>query len=242
LYQPLDPYNHVVDNTPILGLITRVDLVNAQVDNNTTILNSAIGTQGTLANRLAQSINDDGSLKTVAIDNALHSIAEHIDSGGFVRMTLAERDKLSFIAPQATSFQCQVSTISGIRTFSNETMVISPSDSITWRAVGETIFADTNFPTTVRHRHYYNIIPVPQNLITPDYKNYYTSSVATPYMTGSLRVYVNGIRLNDSVPTGSLMYSEGLDVDGVVTSGAFSLSQAISASAVIIIDFDVLFM
>ena len=52
-----------------------------------------------------------------------------------------------------------------------------------------------NFPQSVRHVHYYGIIPVPTNLITPDYIHYQVTSIATPYKAGSLRVYLNGIRL-----------------------------------------------
>lgn len=246
-YQPLDPYHHIIDNLPIIGLVDRLNLVNNQVDNNTAILAESIGTQGTLANRLAQSINDDGSLKTVAIDNALHSIAEHIDTAGFVRMTLDERSKLSFISPNATSLAINISTISGIIPFVDETLDIGGSDTITWRYDGVRVVAETNFPASVRHNHYYGLIPV-----TSDYENFTTTSLNTEYREGSLRVYVNGVRLNQYedvyVPfdhpdvTWSLMsYTEGTATSGVVTGGDFTLSSAISSSDSIVIDFDVLY-
>jgi len=253
LYQPLDPYVHTEDNLPIIALTTRTDLLDGQISVLTDLMNNSIGTQGTLGNRLNQSLNPDGTLKTVAIDNALHSIAEHIDGGGFVRMTLDERNKLSFIAPDATSLAINFNTISGIRSFINDIVTIQPSDSITWRYSGSNIFADTNFPSSVRHNHYYNLIPVPANLITPDHKNYKTTSLATAYMQGSLRVYINGIKLTTFTPTyvptgmpgiitySALYYTEGTASGGIVTGGDFSLSTAIPSSAVITIDFDVLF-
>lgn len=247
-YQPLDPYHHTVDNLPIEGLIDRITLVNTQVDLNTNILNSAIGTQGTLANRLAQSINDDGSLKTVAIDNALHSISEHLDGGGYVRMTLDERTKLSFISPNATSLAINISTISGTIPFVDDTLEFGASDSIVWRYDGVRIMPDMNFPAAVRHVHYYGLIP-----ITSDHHNYTTTTLSTAYKSGTLRVYINGARLNQTanvyVPFGqpgsvsytAMKYTEGTATSGVVTGGDFSLSTTISTSASIVIDFDVMY-
>lgn len=252
-YQPLDPYNSVTDNLPITGLIERIFLVNNQVDVLTTIMNSAIGTQGTLANRLNQSLNPDGSIKTVAIDNALHSIAQHVDTANFVRMTFAERSKLSFIANDATALQLQVQTPSGIVGYINQAVLIEPSDSITWRVSGNTIFADTNFPASVRHTHHYGVVAVPTNLVFPDYQHYFVSSVASPYQQGSLRVYVNGVRLNENVsvyvPTGQpgivswqlFSYSEDVATGGIVTTGKFTMSSPIPSTANIVVDFDVLF-
>lgn len=249
-YVATDPYHHLVDARPLDQLAERIFLVNNQVDINTSILRSAIGTQGTLANRLAQSINDDGTLITVAIDNALHNISEHLDGNGYVRMTLDERSKLSFIADNATNFVLVVDTISGIRTFSNETVSLEASDTITWRTSGSSLIADTAFSSTVMHIHHYGIVPTHEDTVFPDYQNYLTTSLGTPYQEGSLRVYINGVRLNTDhtvyVPIGAptvtwtaLMYSEGTATNGIVTGGDFSLSSAISASVSIIIDFDV---
>jgi hypothetical protein len=247
-YTALSPVHHTVDNQPIFGLIERIDLVNSQVDNNTIILNSAIGTQGTLANRLAQSIDEDGSLKTIAINNALHSIANHTDDGGFVRMTLDERTKLSFIASEATSLAINISTISGIIPYVNTTLDLAPSDSIVWRYDGVRISPDMNLPASIRHVHHYGLVPV-----TSDRQNYVTTSLSTAYMSGSLRVYINGVRLNSDgivyVPFGqpstvtwtAVTYTEGTASDGIVTGGNFELSTVISASAKIVIDFDVSF-
>lgn len=252
LYQPSDPYHHIADNVPIIGLIERVNMVNAQVEVVSVELNAAIGSQGTLANRLAQSINDDGTLKTSAIDNALHSIAEHIDADGYVRMQIEERSKLSFIASAATSLNIAVETPSTTRLFTNEEMVLRPSDSITWRTDGDNVFADTYFPASAIHRHYYGIVPAHQNTSTPDYQNYKVNSVATPYAEGSLRVYVNGVRVTGTtvyVPIGmpgvvsylALSLSEDTATDGIVSTGQFSLSSAIPSSATLTVDFDIVF-
>lgn len=249
LYTALMPYHHVADNEPIIGLIQQILVVNNAVDLNTAILDQSIGTQGTLANRLAQSINDDGSLKTFAIDNALHSIADHLDGGGYVRMTLAERAKLSFIAADATSFQLNVQTISGIIPFIDTVVNLGPSDSIVWGYDGYTLSAMTNFPAAVRHTHYYGY-----NGITSDWLNYKVTTLSTPYRSGSLRVYINGIRLNTSsltyVPLTSatwvpFSYTEGTATGGIVTGGDFQLSltipSAYRSSTSVIVDFDILY-
>lgn len=253
LYQPTDPYIHTVDNMPIEGLIERINSINNAVDNNTAILASAIGTQGTLANRLAQSINDDGSLKSVAIDNALHSIEDHLDSADYVRMLYSERAKLSLISPHATALKLQFNTISGAVLFDDATVQVDDSDSISWSYSSGKIKANTAFPSSVRHTHYYGKTPVHQNLVTPNYRNYYTTSLMTSYREGSLRVYINGVRLD---PNGStyvqlglpssaaytaMTYTEGTATGGVVTGGDFVLSTAISSSVRIVIDFDQLY-
>jgi hypothetical protein len=248
VYQPLSPYNHLVDNLPIYGLIDRITSVNNQVDLNNLVLSSAIGTQGTLANRLAQSINADGSLKTTAIDNALHNIAEHLDGNGYVRMTLDERAKLSFIAAHATSLTINIDTISGTVPFANTILEIEPSDSITWRFDNGKIAADTNFPASVRHAHYYGIVPYTTNRL-----NYKTSSVATAYKQGSMRVYINGVRLNQNVsvyvPIGvpssttwtAFSFTEDSATNGIVTTGGFTMSATVPSSANVVIDFDILY-
>ena len=246
-YIDLSAYNAIVDNIPIFALAEQIQVINTQVDNNSAILAQSIGTQGSLANRLSQSINDDGSLKAEAIDDALHSIAEHLDTIDFVRMTMDERTKISFIADNATSLAIDISTISGVIPFINETLTLGGSDSIVWDYVGGRIVPQTNFPSSVRHNHYYGVVPV-----TGDYENYTTTMLSTAYKEGSLRVYVNGIRLNqdDTVYTplnfpsmiySTLKFTEGTATDGVVTGGDFALSDTISVSDNIIIDFDVVY-
>ncbi|MFX9604586.1 hypothetical protein ABTP42_19555, partial [Acinetobacter baumannii] len=84
------------------------------------------------------------------------------------------------------------------------TLVLKGSDSIHWRTDSDGVYADVTFPLTARHRHYYDVKPTPVNTLSPDYKTYHTTSVATPYAAGSLRVYVNGVRIshqdNDVLP------------------------------------------
>jgi hypothetical protein len=289
LYQPNNPYNSEIDNLPIRGLIDRILLVNSQVDIDATILSYAQGTQGSLSNRLSQSINADGTLKTSAIDAAQHNIAEHTDGSiivngtpiSYVRMLLDERAKLAWVAPGATNLEILVTlnnpTPSGLPSqismigiseieYTSGVMQLKPSDSIYWAVDSDgSLTANTNFPSTVRHLHNYDIVPVPQNLLSPDYKNYIVTSTATQYRSGSLRVYINGIRLTKSsnvtpgkaprgnyVPTGfdvgspiwlTYTYTEdtaSLD-DGVITSGKFSLSNSITENDVITVDFDMLY-
>ncbi len=287
LYQPTDPYNHQVDNVPIKALIDRILLVNSQVDINATVLTGAIGTQGTLSNRLAQSINPDGTLKTSAIDAAQHNIAQHSDGSilvnnipvSYVRMLLDERSKLTGIASGSNYLAVRVSLLQGVPSVSALTSQISvvnvsevlfntgefrlkSSDSIFWTLdPSGAIAAQTTFPASVRHLHFYDQIPVPLNPLAPDYQNYVVTSLATPYRQGSLRVFINGVRLTatinvtpgkapravlvpENVPTGtwlSYSYAEDVSVGGVVSSGKFSLSSPITASDIISVDFDVLY-
>ena len=107
----------------------------------------------------------------------------------------------------------------------------------------------------MRHNHFYDFTPVAQNIVTPDYKSYKVTSIGTPYKQGTLRVYVNGIRLSESNlvyipfnftvsgPSWKLMgYTEDVaDVNGIVTSGKFTLSSTITASDIIRVDFDTQF-
>ncbi len=118
-----------------------------------------------------------------------------MDGDGYVRMTTGERAKLSNIADSATNFGLRVNTISGIIGFNDGYVDVYPSDTVTWRYAGGALYADSAFPSTVRHVHHYNVTPIAQNTLSPDYENYKTTSVATPYREGSLRVYLNGIRL-----------------------------------------------
>lgn len=250
-YQPGDPYHHVADNGPILDLQEQISAVNAQVDLNQLAISDAIGTQGTLANRLSRSINNDGSLKTQAINDAAHDISEHVDGGGYVRMTDAERAKLDGVASGATDLTVEVEGISSTPLFDTGVVSFRPSDSVTWRVTGTDVYADVTFPLTARHRHYYDNTPAPVTPVSPDYINYYVTSIATPYKEGSLRVFVNGVRLCRGravpVPRGSgtsttwfsLYYTEAAATSGEVTSGRFSFSTAITSSDVVSTDFDI---
>lgn len=274
LYQPNQPYNSETDNIPIQGLIDRILLVNSQVDIDADVLRSAIGSVGSLAARLAASLNDDGSIKTAAVDATEHNIAHHIDGSvvisgtpySYVRMTAEERSKLDLIADDATDFTLKVelegstpSNISNLSVidvdevvFQGGQVTLRGSDAITWRLDDDgALLADTTFPAAARHRHYYDVNPTHADTISPDYTNY---KVIYAYKEGSMRVYVNGVRLSQSVeimvPTvyGSegptwvpLQFTEDTATDGVVTSGNFTLSDSITSSEDIRVDYDALY-
>ena len=231
LFEPLDPYHYHVDNRPILGLIDRLFYLNAQVDIDANILRDSIGTAGTLAVRLNQSLNDDGTLKTLAVDAALHSIAEHIDGGGYVRMETGERNKLSLIEAQATNLHIDVETISTDIAWPDDggsTLNIKPSDTITWRTDGSgALLADSAVSLTVQAIHHYDITPVIVSGV-----NYKTTSINTAYKAGTLRVYVDGLRLTTTPTIGGFSFSETTPA-----SGTFALNTTIGSS-VLRIDFD----
>lgn len=255
VYSPLWPYHVDFDNIPILQLINQNLLINNAVENAEDILRSAIGTQGTLSNRLNQSIQADGQLRSDAIDTALHNIGAHADGEydgvDYVRMTAEERAKLSLVADEATSLVIQFETISTISTapvaFDNQIVTLKQSDSVTWRVEsGNMVYADLTFPVDSAHQHYYDREPAHQTPMSPDYQNYKSTSVATEYIDGSLRVYVNGVRLSE---TTSVYVPGPLPTDAWVlmtftsdaANGLFSLSTPITSSDVIRIDFDATF-
>lgn len=245
IYDPNSVYNHVVDSYPITVANDVITAINNQVDNNTSDISASIGNQGSLANRLNQSLEEDGGLKSEAVDNCLHLISEHTDGNGYVRMELTERAKLSFISEEATAIKIKINTISGIIPFVDETLNIEPSDTIVWQydASVQKISANVSFPSTSVHRHYYGLVPV-----TEDYVSFLVTSTATAYIEGSLRVYVNGVRLNqdhevDVVIDGEtvgLFFLEGDATDGVVSGGDFILNEEIAEDTSIVVDFDIL--
>ena len=67
-YNPLDPIHHYYDNLPLENILRRINLINLALDDVILQMRDAIGTQGSLANRLNQSIESDGSLKKQAIN------------------------------------------------------------------------------------------------------------------------------------------------------------------------------
>jgi hypothetical protein len=269
-YQPTDPYNYVYDNLPIINLVQRQQLINSAVDLNSDVLRAAVGTQGTLANRLAQSINENGTLRASAVNSVLHNIGDHTDGTGtlspsqlsqltdlgyavsnpvsFVRMTEVERDKLALISDEATALRMQVQTPSTTVVFENETVVLDDSDSVTWSLTAPNrIRAHMAVPLQISHRHFYDLAPEHVNTVSPDYINYKVTSVATPYMAGTLRVYVNGIRLGE---TASVYVPPATGPDGTwaltrftadAPNGRFTLSRPLVPADVIRVDFDTAF-
>jgi hypothetical protein len=270
-YQANQPYHWEYDNLPLKALEDRDTVINNAVDNQSQILNDAAGTQGNLSNRLNQSIDENGNLKPAAVDESLHNIANHSDGSKevssaeldfyittlgystavnpvpFVRMLEAERGKLALVAEEATSlaleFCTDVScTPSNIILFDNQTVQLRSSSYITWE------FQNPNIIKTVlaisvefAHRHYYDIEPITQDNI-----NYDVSSVSTRYVEGSLRVYLNGVRLSSetvvyyppiSNPSVNVWSSNQFTPDH--EAGSFTLLNAITEYDVIRIDYDV---
>lgn len=260
LYEAMQPYNSEYDNLPLKQLLARQQLINFAVDNNAEILRESIGTAGTLSNRLAQSIDDDGSLKSSAIDDAEHNIGQHADGAGsytdpdtlvtstvnFVRMLESERDKLSLISSEATALALTVTVSSPSETtvnFEDATVELLPSDTIQWSLTAPNkIKAVTSFPSSAAHQHFYDQEPDPQGGA-----DYQVNTLATPFVDGTLRVYVNGIRLSSAdqvyVPphTGPDGTWLATSFTPVPASGTFSLNRTLNASDVIRIDYDRLY-
>ena len=262
LYNPLHPYHWEYDNLPLQNLKLRDEIINGQVDYNSGILMDAAGTQGTLANRLAQSLDPNGNLLVAAVDETLHNIAAHTDGTAnlspteitaiatlgyvvsnpvpYVRMLDVERSKLALIADEATSMTVQVQTPSAIVLNTQGPITFIPSDTVTWSvSAGNKIQANLGFPVEAAHRHYYDQVPV-----TSDYLNYKTTSISTPCMVGTLRVTINGVRLSDSanvyVPSANISSPWTLNsFTPDEAAGTFQLANAITAADIIRIDFDI---
>lgn len=262
-YSASQPYHWEYDNLPLQTLAERDEIINFAVDLNSKILSECSGTQGTLANRLAQSIDADGNLIRSAVDQSEHNIAEHTDGTKtvtsleltgyqtlgfpslvnpvpFVRMLQAERDKLSMIANDATNMTVSVQTISNIVLFEQGPVNFVESDSIRWQVEApDNVKAVLKISTDFAHRHYYDQTPV---MVTV-YKNYKVNSMATPYIEDSLRVYLNGVRLSKS---NQVYYPDSTISNWLLNSytedyanGKFALTNAITSSDVIQIDYDI---
>lgn len=246
LYEPNTPYHWETDNLPLKAIIQRQELINLALDNVIEQVRDGAGTAGSMANRLNQSINEDGSLKTAAVDETLHSIEEHTDTDDYVRMTKVESDKLALIANEATDLKFQVDVDSSSSTlFSSGTVIVEPSTTITPTITAPNIVKfHMVFPESAAHQHYYGLNPVHANLLDPDFTNYKVNSMATPFVADSLRVYVNGVRIFSDVA----VYAPGALITDAWTllsfnpdevSGTFALSTAITVDDVIKIDFDI---
>jgi hypothetical protein len=269
-YDPLHPYHWEYDNVPIEVLALRDQLINGELENHAEILRNAAGNQGTIDNRLNQSLEQDGSLKASAIDETLHNISEHSDGSKtvdvseldyynntlnytnvinpvpFVRMLEAERAKLALISSEATNITFEIETISNTLAIEEGKIYIEGSESIQWDVTAPvppsnavTIKPILTIPLEFAHRHYYDLEP-----ITTDYVTYKVTSVNTPYVEGSLRVYINGIKLI----TDAEIYVPGNTMTEEWTlnsftpdheAGTFELNTAITSSDIIRIDFDV---
>lgn len=239
LHQADDPYHFEFDNLPLKALKTRQELINSSLDNLIAQMRDAIGTQNTVANRLNQSIDPDGNLKSSAINEALHSISEHTDTDEYVRMTAAERAKLDGIDSEATNITVTVDDV----VLDAGTVLFDSSSSIQVELTSPNIIKwNLAFDPAFAHQHYYNLEPVPADL-SPDYINYKVNSISSAFIEGSLRVYINGMRIFEDE-----VYVPGVLVDDPWTlikftpnhtDGTFVLSTAISSDDIIRIDFDI---
>lgn len=269
-YDPLHPYHWEYDNIPIDTLALRDELINGELNGHAQILRDAAGNQGSLDNRLNQSLEQDGSLKASAIDEASHSIAEHTDGTKivdddeldyynitlnypdvvnpvpFVRMLEAERAKLALIDSEATNVTFIVETPSTTLAIEEGQIQFGTSEGIAWDVTAAvppsnavTLTPILNIPIEFAHRHYYDLEP-----ITTDYVNYQVTSVNTPYVEGSLRVYINGIKLTSDAQVyvpGNVM-TEDWSLNSFTPdheAGTFELYAAITSDDVIRIDFDI---
>lgn len=246
LYTGLMPYHINYDNLPLIRILARQDLLNLSVEQYTEILKNSVGSAGSLSNRLNQSIENDGSLKVAAMNEALHNIGHHEDgeySGvNYVRMKLEEQEKLALIDDEANSLKIKV----GEDTLDNGTLEILDTDTISWvYTAPNKISAEFAFPTTAAHEHHYGLTPVHANISIPNYTNYKSTSVSTTFVEDSLKVFINGIRIFEDVQTYVYTFSSGPSGTWTATSftpnhaaGTFYLNRAISSTDVIKIDFD----
>jgi hypothetical protein len=165
-------------------------------------------------------------------------------------MLRSESDKLSLIADEATNLSIDIQTDDlgdDIVSFASGILKLIPSTTINWSVVSPNkLKANMVFPAEAAHKHYYDQTPVHENLISPDYINFKVNSVVTPFIEGSLRVYVNGVRLTTTgiyvpgaIPTDSWTL---LSFTPDAVDGTFALSTALSSEDIIRIDYDISFI
>jgi len=245
LFGPSDPIHWNTENMPLRSLMTRQNLINLALDDVIQQMRDAIGTQNTVANRLNQSINANGSLKAQAIDNALHSMDDHTDSTNFVRMTAAQSAKLDLIADEATDLTLQVTDGSATVVFDAGNVLFQPSDTVSMSVTAPNILKfNLAFPASAAHQHFYGLEPVHSDIVEPDYTNYKVNAIPSPFIEGSLRVYVNGVRIfaDDAVYVPGSMVEDAwtlLSLTPDHDAGTFELSAALSDEDIIRIDFDI---
>jgi hypothetical protein len=280
-HQANQPYHWSYDNLPLKTLADRDEVINNAVNKHSQILNDAAGTQGNLANRLDQSIDENGNLKSSAVNESMHNIAEHTDGTKtvepseltyynstlgysevvnpvpFVRMLGSERDKLSSIPADATSVSIEFCTDdscspSNVILFDQGRIQFQPSPFITWEVgVGpNTVKPVLNTSLEYAHRHYYDIEP---ELIDEATNEYDANGSGIPYIEGSLRVYLNGIRLSSeyeifypknpsdtSWASSTSMVKQGRNMyTPDHSNGKFTLLNSITENDVIRVDFDI---
>ncbi len=240
LYNPLDPYHHTYDNRPIEAIKVALELLNDSTENNREAMVEAIGSQGTLSNRLNQSIEEDGSLKSDAIDEALHRIEDHTDTDDYVRMTTAERDKLALVDDEATNLSVTFSLGDDTDvTFENGEIIFEDTTSVTWSVVAPNkVRANLGFPLAAAHRHYYDVTPTTSDNVTYE--------VPTAFVEGSLRVYINGVRISqyDEIYVPSALTDNQFLIKFTpdFEEGTFALSATLDEDEIIKVDYDISFV
>ncbi len=245
-FGPNDPIHWEIDNLPLKNIITRQNLINLALDDVLEEMRDAIGTAGSVANRLNQSMNPDGSLKDTAIDAALHNIEDHTDGSAFVRMSSAQSAKVDLVANEATDLALRINSDgSSLLTFDSGTVKIEPSSTIVPSIEAPDILTfHMTFPDSAAHQHNYGKNPVHVNLVTPDFINYKVNSVASEYIDNALRIFINGVRIfeDDSVYVPGPLVTDPYTLMSFTsdsTNGTFELSVAITDDDIIKIDYDI---
>jgi len=260
LYEPNQPYHYHYDNLPLRNILTRIGLVNIQVDTNSDMIRGLAGSAGTPGARIGTALNENGSLKTAAVNSSLHGIGHHGDGQGpdgieYVRMKLDERAKLELVERAANNLVIQVDdqslSLGESVTIDSGTIRLKNSSSILFEFEPPNIVrVHSALPSDTARRHNYSIAPVlngnsSSSSSSSGPSQYKTTSLSTPYMEGTLRVYVNGVRIygmasvNVKVPNHA--YSSFLDtyiVSESAADGLFTLNRTLSIMDVIRIDFD----
>jgi hypothetical protein len=127
-------------------------------------------------------------------------------------------------------------------------LTLTESDTIEWNFTSpDQITADLKISTAFAHRHYYDLVPVNPS---SDYQNYEVNNISSPYMEGSLRVFINGTRIPELnppsateevyVPNSSHSAYTLNSFTSDFANGTFALTTAITSSDVIRVDFDIL--
>lgn len=259
LYDGNQPYHVHYDNLPLKNILTRIDLVNAQVDINTDILRGCAGSVGTLSNRLSASIEENGKLKSSSVDESLHNIGYHsdgiYDGVEYVRMTKLERDKLQLIQSESNKIELEIEDSISSDTQVDHVVIyngyvrLKSSDTIAFQFIApDTIKAHSKFTLEAAHIHHNEVEPSYVIPGQPDYQNFKTTSLNTAFREGSLKVYINGFKINSKYSTKILsgdlnpMVSENwIDIQISYQSpneGLFGLSSPITSSDKILIDFE----
>ena len=243
LFDANEPIHWETDNIPLKNIIRRQELINLAVDNLAEQMRDAIGTAGSFSNRLNQSLEENGSLKTLAVDDANHSIESHTDGDTYVRMQKTESDKLANIEEEANKLTVEVASETSTEEFSSGKVSFVTTPTVEVRAEsGQQIEMHLRFSEEAAHQHYWDQTPVDSDITDPDYMNYKVNSIGTPYVEGSLKVIVNGVVLTKSsevyVPAAMvnepwtlLSYTEDSE------NGSFTLSAALSDNDVVRIDY-----